>query len=612
MRLKSWATAVLLLVVPGMTGTAYSQTKTKVDAESLARVTHDITYLASDAMEGRGVETKGLAVAGDFIRDEFKEMGLKSGTEDGSYFQRFDVALAEQMDPAGSKLEVTLAGNKVSMEVVKDFQPLMAGGSGTANADVVFVGYGISAPDLEYDDYEGIDVTDKIVLMIRRTPQFGVDDSKFSAESARTHSFIDTKIRLAKKMGASGILFVNDGSTATDALSRPRQFGGGSRRFTIPFLHVARDQADKILAASPLKAGDAEFKTLKEAESHIDADLKPISQPLANCSALCVTQFKSKSVKAWNVVGVLEGEGPHANETVIVGAHYDHLGFGGYGSRRPRSTEVHNGADDNATGTAAVIELARRFAKSGKKPARRMVFIGFSGEERGLVGSRYYVDKPLFPLEDTVTMLNFDMIGNLRNNTANIGGTGTGSGLQEVAENATEGLPIEMDISPGTGGGSDHLPFVRKNVPVLFCNTGLTSLYHTPEDDTETLNMPGTVMVVDYCEALLKGVVGMPERPKFSQAPGAQRARVFLGVQTSLSQDEDAPGLLVGRVVPDSPAAKGGLKVGDLMQKAGDRQFRSQNSITRFLRSKKPGDKITISVLRDGEKVDIEVELVAP
>lgn len=617
MRSQLLASASTLLLALSTFATA--DEKPDVDAGALERVSAHIKYLASDEMEGRGVETKGLPLAADYIRDEFKKIGLKSGIEDGSYFQYFDVPLREKMDTGGSELKLTVGDKAVPLEIGKDFQPIQAGGSGNAEADIVFVGYGVSAPDLEYDDYEGVDVNGKVVLMIRRTPQYGKEDGKFSGEDNRSHSYIDTKLRLAKKSGAAGILLVNDKpsapDTASDSLANPSQFGRGSARFKIPFVHITRAQADQLIAASPLKAGDKQFASLEEVEAHLDAELKPISQPLANCRAAYKNEFKTKSARAWNVIGVLEGEGPLANETVIVGAHYDHLGFGGYGSRRRGSTEVHNGADDNATGTAAVIELARRFAMAEKKPARRMVFIGFSGEERGLVGSAYYVANPTFPLEETITMLNFDMIGNLRNNTAVIGGTSTGSGLQEVAEAAAGKVSVKMDIKPAASGGSDHLSFIRKRVPILFCNTGLTTLYHTPEDDYETLNMPGTVLVVDYCEALLQGVVGMEERPKFLQSAGRGRRgrpRVYLGVVTTVADDEDAPGMIVTRVVAGSPSAKAGVKVGDLIQTVGDKSPKTPADVATALAKNKPGDKIKVGLIRDGDKVELELELAEP
>lgn len=224
-------------------------------------------------------------------------------------------------------------------------------------------------------------------------------------------------------------------------------------------------------------------------------------------------------------MGVIEGEGPLADETIVIGAHYDHLGYGPFGSRRPNERAVHNGADDNATGTAAVMELARRFAEREEKPARRLVFIAFTAEERGIIGSNRYVEKPLFALEDTVTMINFDMIGNLREDGLLVGGVRTGKEFAPLVETVSEGVELKVKTS-GPLGGSDHLGFYRKNIPVLFFFTGMTKLYHTPDDDFETINVEGAVQTIDFAERVLERVASMPKRPEFVKIPSRTHSRV--------------------------------------------------------------------------------------
>jgi len=611
-RLTAFSLLALAIAVPAVA----AQEKSVVNPESLKRVTHDITYLASDALEGRGVQTKGIAVAADYIRDEFKKIGLKSGTDDGTYFQKFDVAIREAGVTASGSLAVKIGDETAELEMGEDFQPQQLGGNGSAKADIVFIGYGVSAPKLEYDDYTGADVKGKILLMLRREPndkrfkEIIKDEGEYSS-----HAYIATKLSQARKAGAAGVLFVNDRVTAAegDELSPPAAFGSGRADSRVPFAHISREQADKLLKASPVKGGDAELSDLDSIEAYIEKEYKPVTQTMADCSAEMSTAFKSKTVKAWNVIGVLEGEGPHAEESVVVGAHYDHLGFGGYGSRKRGSKEVHNGADDNATGTAAVLELARRFTAMDKKPARRMIFIGFSGEERGLVGSQYYVNNPTVPLKSMAAMLNFDMIGNLRNNSANLGGTGTGTGLQEVAEAAAAAVPVDVRISPSTGGGSDHLRFAMKGVPVLFCNTGLTELYHTPEDDAETLNMEGAVKVVDFCVELLKGVVSLEEKPKFQtmRSRRTNRRRGYMGFRSAPDSSE-AGGLVVQEVTKDSPAEKGGLKVGDVITRLADKEIKSLQDVLELLGKKRSGNEIEVQVKRDGETVKFKVTLGRP
>ena len=210
-------------------------------------------------------------------------------------------------------------------------------------------------------------------------------------------------------------------------------------------------------------------------------------------------------------------------------------------------------------------------------------------------------------------MLNFDMIGNLRQNTAIIGGTSTGSGLREIAQAAAAAVPVEVRLQAGLSGGSDHLSFVRHRVPVMFCNTGLTDLYHTPEDDVETLNLPGTVKVIDYCEELLKGVVSMEKRPGFLQAQRRRRRpATYFGARTTTPDDAAVKGLQVQAVTAGSPAAEAGFKVGDVLQKLGGRQIDGLSDLLQLLTASKPGDVLKAQVLRDGKPVELTIKLAAP
>jgi len=329
-------------------------------------------------------------------------------------------------------------------------------------------------------------------------------------------------------------------------------------------------------------------------------------------SADLTTEFEVESVIAENIIGVIEGEGPLADETIVIGGHYDHLGYGGYGSRaRNRTGEIHNGADDNATGTAAVLEMARRIAE-GPKPQRRVVLICFSAEERGLIGSNYYVQNPVFDLDQTVAMLNFDMIGNLRNNRVEVNGVGTAAEFREIVERTDEAQPIEITLKESPFGGSDHLPFYQRQIPVMFCFTGMTGIYHTPDDDFETLNIEGTVSVIDYAEGLYRGIDALEERPTFTAVARNRRSSArrmpSLGFAPELS-DYSGKGVLVRTVRQDSPAEKAGLQVGDVITKIGGEDVEGFQTIIEKLASSKAGDKLTITLERDGETQEITAEL---
>ena len=584
------------------------------DAAVLSRVSEDIRVLSTDEMEGRGPGTLGLQKAGDYIRDQFQALGLKSGASDGSYRQPFQVSL--ELKPIPDKTSLILRGpdgQARTLQAGQDFQALTAGGSGQAQAPLVFAGYGISAPALGYDDFAGLDVEGKVVLFLRQEPQQDDPNSKFDGKDTTKHSYINTKLQQAKERKAAAVLLVNppfsSAAEGGDKLSAPNAFG--SRPAEIPFAQVSQAIVNQLLAATPLQAQpDAKLTDVVQVEQQIDSQFQPVSQPLAGWSVEIVTTFERPLTDTANIVGVLEGDGPLAQETIVLGAHYDHIGRGEFGSRKPNTGEVHNGADDNATGTAAVLELARRLTARGQKPPRRLVFIGFSGEEKGLVGSKYYVDNPLFPVADTVAMLNFDMIGRLRDDELTVFGARAAEEFYAVLDgaNGETGLKLKkIDSSPAMG---DHFAFYQRGIPALHFFTGVTNEYHTPEDDFETLNLPGVVRTIDFAEDVLDRVLNQPGRFQYVTAGGEQPSRggmAYLGVTPDYTAGTD--GLRITAVAEKSPAAAGGIKPGDVILRFNDSAIADLRGLMDGLRKQKAGDIVKIEVRRDQQPVVCTVTL---
>jgi hypothetical protein len=304
-----------------------------------------------------------------------------------------------------------------------------------------------------------------------------------------------------------------------------------------------------------------------------------------------------------------------ADETVVIGAHYDHLGRGEPGSRASFSKEIHNGADDNASGTAMVLEMARRLARRVDPLPRRVVFMAFSGEERGLLGSAYYVNHPLYPLDKTVMMVNFDMVGRLnKRDELTIYGTGTSPGIDNLVDalGKAEGFTIKK-IADGYGP-SDHASFYQKNMPVLFIFTGTHADYHMPSDDTETINFPGMARIADFAEVLLLDLSRRPQRPAFTKVAGSQggdTGRVALTVYlgTIPDYDDEQKGVKLSGVRDGSPADKGGLKGGDVIVGLGGKPIRTINDYMAGLGRYKPGDKVEVVVQRDGKETTLTVTL---
>jgi hypothetical protein len=584
------------------------------------RLKQDVGTLSADEMQGRGVGTLGIEKAADFIREEFRRLGLASGTSDGDYRQEFRVTVESEIDDAQTYLRLrTPEGQDLDLKRGEAWQALLAGGNGKAQANLVFVGYGIAAPDANYDEYAGLDVQGKIVLLLRREPRQDDEASPFAGKENSPHAFIATKMKLAKERGAAAVLLVNDlrgavgphGEEGQDPVPEPGDFGTNASG--LPLLQITRKTADQLLSAAPLKVGDATVATIEAAEKRIDATLTPISQPLEGWSASLSSQAEVRSFEVANIVGVLEGEGPLANETIVVGAHYDHVGMGGYGSRKPALRQIHNGADDNASGTAALLELARRFAESGTKPARRLVFIAFCGEERGLLGSNYYVAHPLFPLEETVAMINFDMVGRLRENKLSVYGMGTAAEFGPLLDRLPNPSEIVFDRIEGVMPNSDHYGFHLKKIPSVHFFTGLSDEYHTPDDDVELINFDGMSRIVDVSEAFIRGIASAEKRPTRQEAPTIKMTTgtmSYLGVVPDYSGGVE--GLRLTGINPGSPAEKAGLLAGDIVVQMGEIEVQSIEGLADALVRYKPGEKVKTTVEREGKRVDVEVTLGDP
>jgi hypothetical protein len=583
-----------------------------------ARLKADVAYLADDAREGRAPGSKGIEDAANYIAAAFKDAGLKPAEGAEGYFQKFSIS----GDPRLAEPQ-TLAFEGPEHQAIKPalatgFAPLAIGSGGELKSvPIVFAGYGITAKDddqkLDYDDYAGVDVRGKAVIILRKEPQQDDDHSPFSGKRTTSYALFLHKVSNAYQHRAAAVLIVNDASAVKDG-GKDELLGfsaaGGARISDLPVVMLTRALTDELLAA----AGQPK---LEELETQIDAELKPRSRLLADWTLDLTVSIDRSPIETKNVVGVLEGSGPLADETVIIGAHYDHLGRGGPGSLAFFSSAIHNGADDNASGTAMVMEMARRLARRPDPLPRRVVFMAFSGEERGLLGSAHYVSHPLYPLENTVMMVNFDMVGRLNGtNELTVYGTGTSPGIDTLVDalGKTEGFVIKK-IADGNGP-SDHASFYRKNMPVLFCFTGTHADYHRPSDDTDRINFPGMVRIADLGEVLLLDLIRRRERPEFTRAGGGHGSsgdsgRVALSVYlgTIPDYDDEQKGVKLSGVREGSPAEKGGLKGGDLIVGFDGKPISTINDYMEGLSRHKPGDEVDIVVKREGKETTLKVTL---
>lgn len=573
----------------------------------------DVKYLSSDKLKGRGDGTPELDQAADYIADQFRQAGLESLP--GGFFQPFTATTGAEL---GKKNELTeLQPDPKTYHLRRDFIPLSFSSSTVITAPVVFVGYGITAPEYHYDDYAGVDTKGKIVLMLRHEPQENDEVSVFRGRQLTRHAEFVRKAINARNHGAMGVIIVNDPVNhprSGDRLVPFRNVTGPSNA-GIPMVQVTQEVVDSWMK----QVG----RSLVELQKAIDRDLSNHSFLLPAPFELRLhTDVEQQVSQLKNVIGVLRGNDPKLrNEYIVIGGHYDHLGLGYQGgSMAPAQIgQIHHGADDNASGTAGVMELARYFASEHSRLRRSILFMAFAGEELGLLGSAYYVQQPLVPLRQTIAMLNLDMIGRVRNNKLYIGGVGTSPGFRKLVEKENHETKFDLDFSDMGYDASDHMSFGRHEVPVLFFFSGLHADYHKPSDTWDKVEPVETEMVLKLVARVAERIEQTDERPAYTPPPQRKRrdgARdsteqggygPYFGSVPDFGQSEN--GVKFADVREGSPAAKAGLKPGDILVKFDGKEIQNLYDFTYALQDKQVGDQVAVVVLRDGQPVEATVTL---
>jgi Zn-dependent M28 family amino/carboxypeptidase len=577
---------------------------------SEARILTDIKYLASDECEGRGIRTEGINKAADHIANEFKKAGLKPGGTDG-WFQPFEVFGRAELETGNTLTVQGPSGEKTDLEVGKDFNVVAFGGNGTASAPLVFVGYGLDTP--QQNDYAGVEVAGKIVVVLRGLPEEAKDATpRFPAKERTRLLTLRAKAEAAQKHQAAGILFVNDNVEAAKNEDRLLSLSTTARDRVIgnlPMAHVRRTVVNKLLEGTDLAAVEKAIAGTGAAKS----------MELKGWTGAITTKIKRTGINVKNVIGIMEGAGPLADEAIVIGAHYDHLGRGESGSLA-RSKEIHYGADDNASGSTAVMELARRFAAKKDYKGRKLIFMTFSAEESGLLGSAYYCREPVFPLEKTAAMVNLDMVGRLRDKKLILLGAQTAKEFEKIIEESN--VPLKLNITATNSYGryfaaSDHYSFFEKQIPVLFLFTDIHPEYHKPTDTWDTINIEGLRECCDLAEGMLDRLCMLTPRPAFvappPQAPRAPREGRRNSTVPRLgfvwNYTDDKEGALLEGVRDNSVAAKAGFKAGDRIMEISGKPVKNLEGYMTLMPAYKKGDTIEFVVLRDGKREKIKVTL---
>ncbi len=632
---------------------------------SVDRIRQVIEYLASDALEGRRTGTPGANDAAHYIAGEFNRYGLRPGMQMARPARTRGENQARYLQPFPYVAGVELGKNNLffvnrgrpddAMQflVGNDWMPVGFSSNGQVEAaQLVFAGYGITDAELKYDDYPSA-VKGRIALAFSGTPDGDNPHGKFAR-----YEDVRWKAIAARNAGAKALLVITQESNLQDdRLSRLR-YDNSAGDSGIPVTVISRQLAIRLFRESDgekLEALETAFRLV--ISQHLahgtanfgfgalqDANIIPV----ANYTLTLSIDIVRREAPSFNVVGILPGSDPKLkDEAIVLGAHYDHLGRGGEGSLAPREGEIHHGADDNASGVAGLIELARMLSTQNQKPRRTIVFIAFSGEEEGLIGSSYYVNHPVVPLQNTVAMINMDMIGRLKERKLIVGGIGTAQEWRSMvdADNSVQGMTVSLNaprreaVATGKGpivlgangqpvvtmdptkqffltlnedgyGPSDHSSFYAKQIPVLFLWTGNHDDYHKPSDTADKINYEGEARIVSFVERIVWDIDKSDKRLAYTVAKSDSQGRtmgfrVYLGTIPNYADSND--GLKLDGVRDDSPASKAGLKAGDKIVKMAGRDVKNVYDYTYALGEMKAGQEYEVEIVRGSERLTLKI-----
>ena len=573
---------------------------------SLAQSGHEepfmehLRYLASDDLKGRGNGSEELEQAARYIAEHFRKAGLLPAGEGDTYFQEFELTLGQGL---GSRNQITFQfrDGPILLKPEEDYVPLTSGPDNKVEGPLVFVGFGITAPELDYDDYGDLNVAGKVVVALEHEPQENVEGSVFAGKEMTPYSTPLYKIMNARSRGAAAVILLSDDFNHSEVVSRPPE-GIQVTPLGIHSVRLSRGWGQRLLSESG--------RDPDEITSLIGSQLTPQTFALDYAGTIDLDVIKVRRTVR-NVVGFSPGQ---TDRIIILGAHYDHLGLGFNGSLAPDlKGQIHNGADDNASGTAGLLQLAQEFSKSS--PRHGLLFIAFAGEELGLLGSRYYTEHPTRPLEDAIAMINMDMIGRSDGDIL-IGGVGSAAELRPLLDKIKKTAFLEFSYSEDSRGSSDHLSFASKRVPVLFFFSGLHRDYHRPSDDWDHIQVAATREIIDVVHRTVDRLADFQEplefvetrrRPSRGRGARGRSSRPRFGSMLDVSWS--LGGVRFERIVEGSPAARAGLEDGDVLVAFEGRPILGLRDFTSALSEKDPGDEVGVTVLREAKFVRASVIL---
>ena len=569
-----------------------------------ARLKASVDYLASDELEGRMTGSPGARMAADHIAYELRVMGLEPKGDDGTYFQAFEFTADRRIVPDANALGVTTDGETRDYTVDTDFRPLAFSANADVDGEVVFAGYGLTVPGADgYDSYAGLDVTGKIVVVLRYVPE-GVD-TKRRAELNR-YAGLRYKAMIARDRGAKAILVVAGPNSPNAGKLIPMTFDNSLAGSGIVAASISGEVADALFAGADMK--------LEAVQSELDIENPhfPGQFPLDGMEVAIRAGVERVRETDRNVLALLPATSPGTKETVVIGAHYDHIGHGDMSSlaRKGEEGEIHNGADDNASGVAVALELARTLSQTEER-ARDLLFAFWSGEELGLIGSSRFVEEPPVPLEDVVAYVNFDMVGRLRDNKLSLQGVGSSTAWRGIIERRNVPAGFDLSLLDDPYLPTDSTAFYPKGIPILSFFTGSHEHYNRPTDDPETLDYEGMARISALGAAIVKDVLA-GERLDYAEVESTstgggdrESLRAYLG--TIPDYATDLAGVKISGVRSGGPADKGGMRGGDVIVEFAGQKIANIYDYTYALDAVKIGEPVDVVVLRAGERVTLRI-----
>lgn len=552
---------------------------------------YEIGVLANDSLQGRKTGSTYGKHSAEFINNCFKKAALIPMGENG--LQKFDVITGIE---AGRDNFFKIGRKKYKLN--RDFVPMSFSNSSLAKSKVVFAGYGfdLEKDKTQWNDFANIDVKGNWVMVFHGSPDIKDFENVFSKYSEDMQKAI-----VLKDKGAAGILFVD--TEAEPNKLKPLRYNQSLANIGIPAFSITKNLANKILSSSN--------NNIQNIESQIINNKKPFSFNI-NKKISARAEIIQKKAKGQNVIAKVEGRHPELkHEYIVLGAHYDHLGMGGYGSgsRFPAENAIHNGADDNASGVAALIEIAHDLANSKRGTDRTVIFVAFDGEEIGLLGSKAFVDNPIVPIDKIKAMVNLDMIGRLAKdkNSISVSGTGTATEFDTIISQVSSYYNFKINKSPDGYGPSDHATFYAANIPVLYLTTGAHEDYHAPTDDVEFINFEGLLDITNFTSDIVKILANKSTNLTFKQSGSSQPKMQFANLKVTFGIIPDMvsssnDGLRVDGVRKDGPADKAGILKGDKIVSINGMAVTNIYDYMERLKDLKKGYNYSVDLIRNGKK----------